>query len=139
MWILIRIQTVKHDKERGNVYMKNNEIEVNVNFLVNELHKEWERTGKTKITLDFTSKEADEIGKRVGYFIHKVSGMLKNDSIYTFEDCMGLSKASYIYLRMYKKIVSANEKAMKRDKELFRVELDDEEYKVLIELMEECR
>lgn len=77
MWILNRIQIVKHDKERGNIYMKNNEIEVNVNFLVNELHKEWERTGKTKITLDFTSREADEIGKRVGYFICKVSGMLR--------------------------------------------------------------
>ena len=119
--------------------MKNNNIAENMELLLYEVHKEWERSGKTKVILDITTEEAAVIMTNAGENISELSEALENDEVYSFEECLNMSKECFVLLRMIKKVIKVRKRAVKDNRETFRVEFDYEEYKAFAELLNKSR
>ncbi len=97
-------------------------------YLVKLLHKEWERSGRTKAEVKIALADADEIEKRFGAAIQKKQRQLEMQEL-TFQQSMELSKRNFVILRLVKKIRKEKDKANRKELELeFTVELDQEEY-----------
>lgn len=106
------------------------EIRKDMEYLVKLLHKEWERSGKTKAQVMVSLSDAVEIEKRMAGVIQDKQKQLENEEL-TFQQSMELSKQNFVLLRLVKKVKKAEEKTVKKavDTE-FLVELDKEEYKL---------
>lgn len=106
------------------------EIRKDMEYLVKLLHKERERSGKTKAQVMVSLSDAVEIEKRMAGVIQDKQKQLENEEL-TFQQSMELSKQNFVLLRLVKKVKKAEEKTVKKavDTE-FLVELDKEEYKL---------
>ncbi len=108
----------------------------NMEFLLKELKKEWEKSGVTK------SKVLLELDDFVGVYtvisnkITKTQESMENDTM-TFEHNVRLMKENYILLRLLKKIVKKRDKALKNGEDYeINVAMDKEElnmYKTMFE------
>ena len=106
------------------------ELVKNMEFLIKELEKEWEKSGVTK------SKVLLELDDFVGVYtviskkIAKTQESLESDTM-TFKQSIHLMKENYILLRLLKKIVKKRDKALKNgvDYEI-SVAMDKEELKL---------
>ncbi len=109
------------------------EIVRDMEYLVKLLHKEWERSGRTKAEVKIALADADEIEKRFGAAIQKKQRQLEMQEL-TFQQSMELSKRNFVILRLVKKIRKEKDKANRKELDLeFTVELDQEEYKFFME------
>ena len=115
--------------------MTGKETVKNMEHLVKLLHKEWERSGRTKaeVSIDIADKRAaetrlaEEILARQGQF--EAEGM-------GFKECMELSKENFVLLRLARKIKKAADRAERREDAVsFTVEMDKEEYKLFSMLL----
>lgn len=103
--------------------------------LVKLLHKEWERSGKTKAEITINLSDAAEVKKRMVEAIAEKQKQLENDEL-TFQESMELSKNNFVLLRLVKKVKKAEDKTNQKGLDLkFSVELDKEEYKLLKEIV----
>lgn len=111
------------------------EVRKDMEYLVKLLHKEWERSGKTKAAVTVCLTDVPEIEKRMARVIADKQKMLENEEL-TFKQSMELSKNNFVLLRLVKKVKKAEEKTVKRgiDTE-FPVELDKEEYKLFVDIV----
>lgn len=111
------------------------EIRKDMEHLVKLLHKEWERSGKTKAAVTVRLCDVKEIESRMVKVITDKQKQLENEEL-TFKQSMELSKSNFILLRLLKKIKKAEEKTVKKSIDLeFSVELDKEEYKLFTEIV----
>ena len=110
------------------------EIRKDMEYLVKLLHKEWERSGKTKAQVTVSLSDAVEIGKRMAGVIHDKQKQLENEEL-TFQQSMELSKQNFVLLRLVKKVKKAEEKTVKKADAEFFVELDKEEYKLFVDIV----
>ena len=102
----------------------------NMEHLVKLLHKEWERSGRTKaeVSIDITDKK--EVGVKLAAEIQERQKQLEAVGM-DFKECMALSKENFVLLRLARKIKKAAEKAERREDAVsFAVEMDKEEYKL---------
>ena len=67
------------------------EIRKDMEYLVKLLHKEWERSGKTKAQVMVSLSDAVEIEKRMAGVIQDKQKQLENEEL-TFQQSMELSK-----------------------------------------------
>ena len=107
----------------------------NMEHLVKLLHKEWERSGRTKaeVSIDMTDKRAAET--RLAGEIQARQGQLETEEM-AFKECMELSKENFVLLRLARKIKKAADRAERRaDAVSFTVEMDKEEYKLFSTLI----
>lgn len=84
----------------------------NMEFLLKELKKEWEKSGviKAKVVLEMDDVwSADSV---ISKKIAKTQESIENDTM-TFEQSIRLMKENYILLRLLKKIVKKRDKALK--------------------------
>lgn len=111
------------------------EIAADMEYLVKLLHKEWERSGKTKAQVTVSLSDVGEVKKRMAGVIAEKQKQLENDEL-TFKQSMELSKQNFVLLRLVKKVKKAEEKTVEKavDMELL-VELDKEEYKLFVEII----
>ena len=88
----------------------------NMEFLVKELHKEWDRSGASKAS--------------VIIFLEEVDGINDEDGL-TFKQSIAKSKECYVLLRVVRKIAKEKDKCEKQaiDNE-FAIELDKDELKL---------
>ena len=109
----------------------------NMEFLMKELHKEWDRSGAPKASVFIPLEEAGEILDRLKEVTYHTQMALDNDE-YSFKDCVKESKNCYVLLRIIRKLIKAQEKCEARamDDE-FAIELDKEEYKMFKGLFED--
>lgn len=109
----------------------------NMEFLMSELHKEWDRTGAVKASIFIPLEEAEDILDGLKQVTYHTQLSLNNDE-YSFEDCVRESKKCYELLRILRKLIKAQGKceAGAMDDE-FVIELDKEEYKIFKELFKE--
>lgn len=110
--------------------MTGKETVKNMEYLVKLLHKEWERSGRTKaeVSIDITDKRAMET--RLAGEIQARQGQPETGEM-TFKECMELSKENFVLLRLARKIKKAADKAGRREDAVsFTVEMDKEEYKL---------
>lgn len=115
--------------------MTGKEMVKNMEYLVKLLHKEWERSGRTKAEVSVTLSDTAEVKKRFAETIQKKQGQLDTEGL-SFRESMELSRENFILLRVVKKIVKAEEKTNRKGMDLkFTVELDKEEYKKFFEIV----
>lgn len=109
--------------------MTEKEVIKNMEYLINLLHKEWERSGRTRAEVSICLADVGEVKRRLAEAIQVRQGQLAGEI--TFKQDMAFSKENFILLRLVKKI-KKSEKVAERKKEgaSFVVELDKEEYKL---------
>lgn len=111
------------------------EVRKDMEYLVKLLHKEWERSGKTKAAVTVRLVDVPEIEKRMAGVIADKQKHLENEEI-TFKQSMELSKNNFVLLRLVKKVKKAEEKTVKKGLDTeFSVELDKEEYKLFVDIV----
>lgn len=111
------------------------EIAEDMEHLVKLLHKEWERSGRTKALVTIRLFDAAEVKKRMAGVIVGKQKQLENDEL-TFRQSMELSKQNFVLLRLVKKVKKAEDKTNQKEIDLqFTVELDREEYKLFTEII----
>lgn len=107
----------------------------NMEYLLKLLHKEWERSGKTKVEISLEAADVKAVGAGLAQEIQKRQGQLETAEM-TFRQSMALSKENFILLRLGRKIKKAESKAnQKETSTIVKVELDKEEYKLLSTLI----
>ena len=120
--------------------MTGKETVKNMEHLVKLLHKEWERSGRTKaeVSIDITDK--NKVGAKLTAEIQERQKQLETAGM-DFKECMALSKENFILLRLAREIKKAEDRAGRRENAVsFTVEMDKEEYKLfsmLIKVQEE--
>lgn len=110
--------------------MTGKETVKNMEHLVKLLHKEWERSGRTKaeVSIDITDK--NKVGAKLTAEIQERQKQLETAGM-DFKECMTLSKENYILLRLARKIKKAEDRTGRRENAVsFTVEMDKEEYKL---------
>lgn len=111
------------------------EITKDMEYLVKLLHKEWERSGKTKAVVTVSLLDMPEIENRMAKVLADKQELIENEAL-TFKQSMELSKSNFILLRLVKKVKKAEEKAVKKGLDMeFQVELDKDEYKLFQEIV----
>lgn len=111
--------------------MKNNTavIEKDMEFLLKELHKEWDRSGVTKASVTISIDEADEVNKALLLAIAKRQE--QTEKALDFKECIRLSRENYILLRLARKVKKQEDRCNKLAMDLeFEVEMDKEEFKL---------
>lgn len=104
-------------------------------YLVEMLHKEWERSGKTKavVSIDIADRKA-AVAKLAGEIQERqkqlgIEGM-------DLKACMELSRENFVLLRLAGKIQKAAGRAGRREDAVsFTVEMDQEEFRLFSTLV----
>ena len=111
------------------------EVRKDMEYLVKLLHREWERSGKTKAVVTVQLEDVSEVKKRMAGVIADKQKLLENEEL-TFKESMELSKNNFVLLRLVKKVKKAEEKTVKKGLDIaFAVELDKEEYKLFVDIV----
>ena len=110
------------------------QIMKNMEFLMTELHKEWERSGKTRAVVIISVSQTEAVNKRLVDVIQKNTGTL-GDKELDFEESVARTRENYVLLRMLKKVKVAEDKVKERKEKEFSVELDREEYRLFQDII----
>jgi len=112
------------------------ELVKNMEFLINELKSEWEKSGVIKATVPMELEDINDINEVIAKRISKTQESIENDTM-TFSHNIHLMKENYILLRLVKKIRKKKEKAEKNGVDYqISVPMDKEEinlYKTMFE------
>ena len=102
----------------------------NMEFLVKELHKEWDRSGASKASVIISLEEVDGINDKLKEIIYQTQKSVDEDEL-TFKQSIAKSKECYVLLRVVRKIAKKTDKCEKQaiDNE-FAIELDKDELKL---------
>ncbi len=113
---------------------QNKEIMDNMEFLMKELHKEWDRSGANKASVFISLDEVEEVNKTILLRIAKKQREAEKGNI-TFKQGVRLSRECYILLRLARKIKTGETKSY-RDGTCyeFEVAFDKEEWKLFKEM-----
>lgn len=113
------------------------ELKKDMEYLLVELQKEWESSGKTSATVVFQIEEVHEVNRKLQQEIADRQELLKNDEELTFEQSIQLTKQNYILLRLIKKILRKEQRTNKKGIDCeFSVVLDKEEYRIFKDLFQ---
>ena len=107
----------------------------NMEHLVKLLHKEWERSGRTKAEVSIYTADVMTVESRLAEEIQARQGQLEAQEM-PFKECMELSKENFVLLRLAKKIKKAADRSERRENAVsFAVEMDKEEYRLFSTLI----
>lgn len=110
------------------------EIVNNMELLMKELHKEWDRSGVTKASVIISIDKVEEVNKVLKMRIAKAQ-VLAEEKMMTFKENIFLSRDCYVLLRLARKIKVKEDKTNKKAMDLeFSVEFDKEELKLFKEM-----
>ena len=113
---------------------QNKEIIDNMEFLMKELHKEWDRSGANKASVFISLDEVEEVKKTLLLRIAKQQKEAETGDI-TFKKSVKLSRECYILLRLARKIKAEEHKSYNNGTCYeFEVALDKEELKLFKEM-----
>lgn len=119
--------------------MKNEQTAVikNMEFLLKELHKEWERPGKVKSSVRIPYEKVEAINRKLNGIVYETQQSSDSDGL-TFKQSIAKSKQCYVLLRIMRKILKGKDKCERQaiDAE-FVIELDREESKLFKEMFAE--
>ena len=115
---------------------QNKEIIDNMEFLMKELHKEWDRSGANKASVFISLDEVEEGNKTLLLRIAKQQKEAETGDI-TFKKSVKLSRECYILLRLARKIKAEEYKSYNNGTCYeFEVALDKEELKLFKEMFD---
>ena len=130
--------TSKKQKWRKDT-MKNEQTEVikDMEFLLNELHKEWERPGEVKSSVSIPYEKVEEISRKLNVIVYETQQSADSDGL-AFKQSIAKSKQCYVLLRIMRKIVKGKGKCDRQAVNAeFVIELDGEESKLFKEMFAE--
>lgn len=111
-----------------------NEIVKDMEFLMKELHKEWDRSGVTKASVVISLQEVEEVNQVLLLKIAKTHELVEAKEM-AFKESVTLSRECYVLLRLARKIKANEDKTNQEAMNLeFSVPLDKEELKLFKEL-----
>lgn len=109
------------------------EVFDDMGFLIQELHKEWERTGAVKAAVWFTGDELAELMRKTSVQIKKaVEGM--NADEMSFRQYILKSKECSILLRFARKIKALETAGSSVEQRVYSICFDNEEWKIYKEI-----
>lgn len=115
---------------------QNKEIIDNMEFLMKELHKEWDRSGANKASVFISLDEVEEVNKTLLLRIAKQQKEAETGDI-TFKKSVKLSRECYILLRLARKIKAEEHKSYNNGTCYeFEVALDKDELKLFKEMFD---
>lgn len=115
---------------------QNKEIIDNMEFLMKELHKEWDRSGANKASVFISLDEVEEVNKTLLLRIVKQQKEAETGDI-TFKKSVKLSRECYILLRLARKIKAEEHKSYNNGTCYeFEVALDKDELKLFKEMFD---
>ena len=115
---------------------QNKEIIDNMEFLMKELHKEWDRSGANKASVFISLDEVEEVNKTLLLRIAKQQKEAETGDI-TFKKSVKLSRECYILLRLARKIKAEEYKSYNNGTCYeFEVALDKDELKLFKEMFD---
>ncbi|MGB4661532.1 MAG: hypothetical protein WBI07_20330 [Mobilitalea sp.] len=110
------------------------EIVNNMEFLMKELHKEWDKSGVTKASVVISLEEVEEVKQVILMRIAKIQELVDAKQL-TFKENMSFTRECYVLLRLARKIKAKEDKTNQKAMDLeFSVSLDKEELKLFKEL-----
>lgn len=110
------------------------EIVFDMEFLMKELHKEWDRSGVTKASVVISVEEVKEVNQVLLFRIAKIQELAESKDM-TLKESVSLSRECYVLLRVARKIKAMEDKTNQKAMDLeFSVPLDKEELKLFKEL-----
>jgi hypothetical protein len=116
--------------------MKNNEMMKQMEYLVKLLHKEWEKSGKTKVEAVVNLGDLSDFGIEIDKRVADTISMM-NEAQLSFGETLEYSKENYVLLRLAKKMVKAQRRC--KDKGIdfkVKIPLDKEELQMYQEIAE---
>lgn len=103
-------------------------VEMNMEFLIKELQKEWDVSKETKHRVTLSVKEAGRIRIRVQQSITDMGEILNSQSDMKFKDSMKLCRANYITLRVARKLIAGQNAAEAAGEAEYTIAFDKEEF-----------
>lgn len=91
--------------------MKNEQTAVikNMEFLLKELHKGWERPGEVKSSVRIPYEKVEVISRKLNGIVYETQQSSDSDGL-TFKQSIAKSKQCYVLLRIMRKIVKGKDK-----------------------------
>ena len=89
----------------------------NMEFLVKELHKEWDRSGASKASVIISLEEVDSINDKLKEIIYQTQKSVDEDEL-TFKQSIAKSKECYVILRVVRKFRIFFQNHMENEREL---------------------
>ena len=103
-------------------------IEKNMEFLIEELQKEWDVSKETKHRVTISVKDARRVRIKVQQQIADMGEMLHNQSDISFKESMKLCRANYVTLRVARKLISGQNAAEESGEAEYTIAFDKEEF-----------
>ncbi len=121
---------LKRKRRKNKMKSDSTTVIKNMEFLVKELHKEWDRSGDSKASVIISLEEVDGINDKLKEIIYQTQKSVDEDEL-TFKQSIAKSKECYVLLRVVRKIAKKKDKCEKQaiDNE-FAIELDKDELKL---------
>ena len=121
---------IKRKRRKSKMKSDSTTVIKNMEFLVKELHKEWDRSGASKASVIISLEEVDGINDKLKEIIYQTQKSVDEDEL-TFKQSIAKSKECYVLLRVVRKIAKKKDKCEKQviDNE-FAIELDKDELKL---------
>lgn len=112
-----------------------NEVMDNMEYLMQELHREWARSGPSRISCTLQSTEVSEVQGALAKQVEEQQLLLEREDL-TFQRSVQLLRMNYILLRLAKKMKTEQaQKSKGNDSGELGLLLDEEEEQALAELM----
>lgn len=114
-----------------------NEVKVmdNMEYLMQELHREWARSGPSRISCTLQNTEVSEVQGVLAKQVEKQQLLLEREEL-TFQKSVQLLRMNYILLRLAKKMKAEQaQKSKDNDSGDLGLLLDEEEEQALSALM----
>lgn len=129
---------IKRKRRKSKMKSDSTTVIKNMEFLVKELHKEWDRSGASKASVIISLEEVDGINDKLKEIIYQTQKSVDEDEL-TFKQSIAKSKECYVLLRVVRKIAKEKDKCEKQaiDNE-FAIELDKDELKLFKGLLQRC-
>lgn len=115
--------------------MKNREVLQSMEFVLQQLHTEWERSGVAKKEVILDMAQMNKVMAKMAQKIGKKQEQLEKNL--PFHKSVILSHENYILLRTMKKFITAKHRLEKSGAVFARILLDKEETKVFLDIESE--
>lgn len=115
--------------------MQNNDVVKSMEFVMKQLHTEWERSGEAKKEVVADKAQIDKVMSDIVRQVRESQEQLAEDL--TFRQSVKLSHDSYIRLRTMRKFMAAKRKQEKSGAVFVKIMLDKEEAQVYVGIVPE--
>ncbi len=112
---------------------KQDEIMENMEFLIDELKKEWDSSKETKHYVGLSISKAEKLREKMQEYIVLCSRILEDDTL-SFKQSMKYCRDNNIMFRLARKLITKYDHAIEKKKDSIVLELDKEEFKAYREI-----